>query len=112
MKTQRQLSRAVIDHFGLDRSEFFGHTHRHAVAHPRQLYMRLARDEGYTATEIGRFLKRDHTTVVVGSQIAADRIENDPEWNLHARSILKKVKPTLRRALAQRALSRLMEAGL
>ena len=60
---------------GLTMAELQSDSHAYAVAHPRQYAMMLMLDAGYSASEIGRFFRRDHTTVISGARAARARGE-------------------------------------
>ncbi len=58
---------AVCTHFGLEEKELLGRGRSRNVAFPRQVSMYLMRkDADISLEEIGRALKRDHTTVLHG----------------------------------------------
>ena len=65
----------VAQTHGINRDELLG-THRHPrVAHPRQNLCLLAQERfGWSTTQIGRMIGRDHSTVVHGIQQARKRI--------------------------------------
>lgn len=44
-----------------------------AISHARQEAMLRMVEAGFTTTQIGRFLRRDHSTVVHGAQVARTR---------------------------------------
>lgn len=73
------LSRAALL-FGYHEEDLLkrGRTPRLVAA--RQAVMWAARYEGYGAVEIGRWMQRDHSTVLYGAAQAAGRADSDPEY--------------------------------
>ena len=51
---------------GVEPSEIMSHSRRKPVCDARRAVMRQLRADGFTTTQIGRWLGRDHTTVVHG----------------------------------------------
>ena len=65
----------VASENGMDAKDLLSKTRRHAIAHPRQEFMRRARKKGFSTPKIAEFLGlKDHTTVLHGSEQAAKRI--------------------------------------
>lgn len=61
---------------GLTLAELQSDSHAYAVTRPRQYAMMLMIDAGYSTSEIGRFFRRDHTTVISGARAARARGES------------------------------------
>jgi chromosomal replication initiation ATPase DnaA len=59
---------------GFTLAELRGRDRRHEIAQARFVAMYLAREEGATGAEIGRFFDRDHTSVMHGVARIAHRI--------------------------------------
>jgi chromosomal replication initiator protein len=49
---------------GVEPADILGHSHRRDIAWPRQFAMWQARQHGLPYVTIGRFFRRDHTTVI------------------------------------------------
>lgn len=60
---------------GLTLAELQGDSRAYTTSRPRQYAMMLMIDAGYSASEIGRFFRRDHTTVISGARAARARGE-------------------------------------
>jgi chromosomal replication initiation ATPase DnaA len=58
---------------GLTVDHFKAHDRHRPVAWPRQEFMLAAHEAGYSMPEIGRFLNRDHTTILHGIRQARAR---------------------------------------
>ena len=58
---------------GADRIELMGRSRKRNIAWPRQEFMLSARREGYSFPDIGRYLRRDHTTILTGCLSALER---------------------------------------
>lgn len=55
------------------------------VARARQIIMLIGIDEcGFTTTQLGRIMRRDHSTCVVGARVAREVIAHEPWRSLHA----------------------------
>ncbi|NIA67795.1 hypothetical protein HBA54_04255 [Pelagibius litoralis] len=67
---------------GLDRETICGPRGAPTVASTRQLAMLVMRRHcaARSTPEIGRFLSRDHTTVISGCRSAERRLAEDPEY--------------------------------
>jgi chromosomal replication initiation ATPase DnaA len=50
--------------YNVARAEIFGRSRRVPVARARREVMRRLRDDGFTTTQIGRWMGRDHSTVI------------------------------------------------
>lgn len=59
---------------GLTLADIKSKTMAHAVSHPRQYAYAVLLDAGYSAAAIGRFFKRDHSTVLSGAEKARARM--------------------------------------
>lgn len=73
--TMRRLSAEIMEREGIPHEKWFepGRQPNH-IAHPRQEFMFLARRAGFTTTQIGNFLGRDHSTVCHGSEAHEARV--------------------------------------
>lgn len=60
---------------GLTLAELQSDSRSYSVTRPRQYAMMLMLEAGYSASEIGRFFRRDHTTVLHGIRAAKARGE-------------------------------------
>jgi len=58
---------------GFTVEEFQGRGRTQDIAHPRQDFMTAAHDKGFSVSQIGRFLSRDHTTILYGIRAARFR---------------------------------------
>lgn len=52
-------------------------TRRRKVVYVRQLFIRLALDNGYSLSAIGRYLSRDHTTIISSRKRFEDDLATD-----------------------------------
>ena len=59
--------------YGLKVEDFKDRTRVREVAWPRQEFMLAAHRQGYSLGQIGRFLNRDHTTILHGIRAAQAR---------------------------------------
>ena len=58
---------------GVSLDDLQGPSRVRAISWPRQDFMLAARELGFSLTEIGRFLNRDHTTILKGVRAAEKR---------------------------------------
>lgn len=72
--TIRDLALQVCTERCVPIAELMSDARRAQVAHARQEVMRLAVDAGFSTTQVGRFLGRDHSTVVHGIKAARARL--------------------------------------
>ena len=69
--TDRIISRIASVH-GLTLAQVIEQDKRHSTAGPRhQVWLDVCLELGWTTTQVGRRLNRDHTTIVYGRQRAA-----------------------------------------
>jgi chromosomal replication initiation ATPase DnaA len=69
-----QICADVADKWGIDVAEIRGPSTRRRAAWPRQHFMALARDAGFSTTQIALFLgKKDHTCVIHGARRHLER---------------------------------------
>jgi hypothetical protein len=61
-----KLINEVLDRSGVSRDELFGRSRHRIVTEVRQSAMFQLRELGYSYSSIGRFLNRDHTTILSG----------------------------------------------
>lgn len=64
------IAETFCDRFDVTIDQLTGNTRTHEVAHLRQDFMLEAHEAGFTISSIGRFLHRDHTTVLYGIERA------------------------------------------
>lgn len=69
----RDIARAVAQENEITLDDILGTSRQRAVAWPRQTVMLLASEAGFSNPQIGRFLRRDHTTVLSGVRAARAR---------------------------------------
>jgi chromosomal replication initiation ATPase DnaA len=60
---------------GCSVAQILGYNRRHPIAYYRQIAMRLAYEEGFTAEQIGRVFNRHHTTVLYATAKMRDAEE-------------------------------------
>lgn len=73
-RPMRELALGVCVRAGLTLRQLRGPRKTRDHAWPRQDFMRLASDEGFSSTQIGMFLShRDHTTVLYGIKKSNER---------------------------------------
>ena len=77
--TLREVIQEVADEHGLMVEDFQGKKRYRRVAWPRQEAMAAAHRAGFSLHEIGKFLGRDHTTVLAGIRAHKDRTEHARE---------------------------------
>jgi len=65
-KTMRGIAIRVAAKHNLPMPEIFSKNRRHFVSQVRQEVMWECRAKGYSLGQIGRFLGRDHTTIIHG----------------------------------------------
>lgn len=65
-----EIAARVAAAYKLSMAEIKGPFRQVRIAHPRQEAMRIMYEAGYSAPRIGRFFKRDHTTVLHGVKAA------------------------------------------
>lgn len=72
---------AIIDvvgaHFAVTRKQLLGESQTQQLAGPRHIAMLIASHFGHSASQIGRSLKRDHTSVLHGVKKARERCARD-----------------------------------
>ncbi len=69
--------KAVARHFGVWESALVGAGRTRRVVQARHLLMYLLHEQGLSTTQIGRIVRRDHTTVVYGIRRATCRLAQD-----------------------------------
>lgn len=66
--TPRERNLTIIDHiasdYGYDRTEVLGPRKFKELIEIRHHCIKLFREQGFSTTEIGRIMNRDHTTIV------------------------------------------------
>lgn len=73
LKTMRDIAGIVAAANGLTIKELTGPSRNRHIAWPRQRAWLLCREKGLTLTQIGRFFRRDHTTIMAGIAAAKKR---------------------------------------
>lgn len=73
--TARQITREVARRCGLRMADIMGPQTTAKIARARQIVMLACHAAGLTTTEIGKFLSRDHSTVIHG--IRAEKARRD-----------------------------------
>ena len=77
--TMRDIAFRICDEEGLSISELIGRSQERRLAWPRQRFCFEARALGKTLPQIGRFINRDHTTVIYSIRRYKDRCAHPPE---------------------------------
>lgn len=77
--TPRERNLTIIDHvaseYGHDRNDVLGPRKFKVLIEIRSHCIKLFREQGYSTTEIGRIMNRDHTTIVHALQKMAKQEE-------------------------------------
>lgn len=80
--SMRRIISVVAEEFEIDVESLRGDKQGAYIARPRQLAMllivELCPDKSYPA--IGRYLRKDHSTIQYGVRRARTRVENDKDW--------------------------------
>ncbi len=69
-----QIATEVAGSYGMSLEEIRSPDKHADITRPRQHVMFALREAGYSMTRIGKFLQRDHTTVMFGAKAHAARI--------------------------------------
>lgn len=64
----------VVEMYGFSADLIRSGSHSRAIAWPRQHFMFLAIEGGYSTPRIGKFLGRDHSTVIYGARTYKARV--------------------------------------
>lgn len=72
--TVRKIVKIVAEEYGVHPSVILGSEKNRRAAVPRQEVMRRALAVGWSSTQVGRALGRDHSTVLTGAKRAAERL--------------------------------------
>lgn len=88
------INDVVCEHYQLTKEDLAQKSRRRKVREPRQVAMYLMREFKHTCTEIGRYYKKDHTTVVHTHKLIRDIMEVDPEMVITVKSIQYKIAAT------------------
>ncbi len=80
--TGTQVLRAVCDVTGFEKSELLGERRHAKIAKARQIFMKLCfeRARQMSKTQIGKVIRRDHTTVIHGLRAAEKSMNTSPEF--------------------------------
>lgn len=79
--TMADIARTVAAKFLLTQEELMRPDKCHRVAHPRQILMLIAREDGARSyPQIARYLDLDHTSVLYGHRKATARAKADPRY--------------------------------
>lgn len=73
----RKLVRAAAEMFNTTEKGILSPSRRQVHVRPRRMVYLALREEGKSMEQIGRWLNRDHTTVVHGCQVARSIIAQD-----------------------------------
>ncbi len=65
----------VSEHWGVPVEDILSRKRTQKYVKPRQHFMYLANLSGHTISDIGRFLSRDHTTVLHGIRRVEERLQ-------------------------------------
>ena len=89
-----QIIKAVADLYGLKPADLKAKTNRHAVAHPRQIAMYLAKKlTAMSFPQIGRlFGGKHHTTVMHSVSVVEQRMAREPELHKSVSGLLQALK--------------------
>ena len=74
----RVLTQLVTGALGIQAVHVFSPTRKRDVVFARHMVMYLLRQSGHKYTAIGRFMHRDHATVIHGCRSIEDRMEVEP----------------------------------
>lgn len=86
----------VAGEFGVEVRHLCSEMRSQRYAQPRQAAMGLARAlTGRSYPTIGRILKRDHTTVVMGCRSHQRRMAADPDYAAHVRAVSERLQRRL-----------------
>lgn len=70
------IVKVVADYYGLTRARLMGHDRTSAVSYARFMAMYLIRDKmGWSYPDIGRFMNREHTTILHGVRVMEERVD-------------------------------------
>ena len=69
----RPVIMAILKSAKVTEAEFASDIRTERIAHTRQIIMAALHDRGFSTTQIGALLGRDHTTVIHGIRAAYDR---------------------------------------
>lgn len=84
------LTRAARIYFLTTAEELKGDSRSQCAYLPRWvIYYIAVRRLGYSTSAVGRFLNKDHTTVLHGGKVMAKLIEQDGGWRTHVLSVLE-----------------------
>lgn len=79
-RSMREIATEVAESYELPMTALVGYTRNHASAWVRQEAMHACRAEGHSYSAIGRFFKRDHSTVIYGVMRHKARISSLPDF--------------------------------
>lgn len=100
-KTMKKISEIVIRHYRVNRKEFFSSCRKRELSDARQVFMRLARTYTLAAyQEIGRFLNRDHSTVIHGIKVV-DHKFTDHDFMIEFTAVAKKVEHRIKGTVSE-----------
>lgn len=68
----------ICAEYCVSRVEIMGRGRPERIAHARQMLMAILVELGFTSVQVGRYLRRDHGTVLHGARAVADRIASHP----------------------------------
>lgn len=77
---KRELVRAIARTFDVCEKDVVGPAKFSFIMPARQALYKVLRMRGWTYADIGRFLRRDHTTIMSGCAHADRRMQDDPDY--------------------------------
>lgn len=91
--TVGSILRAVSAEFGIPELELLAHRRMKRSCVPRHAVMGLARSlTPYSLPQIGRAMRRDHTTVLAGIHRHQERLEQDPDYAAQIRAVSERLQ--------------------
>lgn len=92
-----QIIAIVAEHFNIQRKDMLSKSRVQAFARPRMVAYYFARHFTLLSLPaIGRFMHRDHTTMLIGIKRVKQRIAADPDFAEHIEIIRQKIEQEIR----------------
>ena len=79
-----EIAKIVLDYYGIFWTELFSRRKSSQLVHARHVAIFLCRLAGYTEPELGKFFKRDESTI----NYAYHKMLNEMEWNIELKEQL------------------------
>lgn len=76
-KTENEIFNMVFLATGVDRMKLIGDCRRQSMVKARREFIRIAHNEGYSVSAIGRMMQRDHTSILHHLQQMPERACDD-----------------------------------